>query len=330
MLTSIVPIDLKIRPKDIIEKSINLAREADKHKVKIVFGHNDRGTTHDKVFKEKLSKFDHVIIKSEFIASESINSSLLRNIAFKEVKSEFIILLDVDIHPDFTFFLKYKNELINSQEEFFIFPCLYLTKYGTRLLSNNLVSISELKDRFYNFSRKEFLHMASPSSITIMKSQDFRRLKGFDTNYHGHGYEDFDFLIRLIKLYRKHDTPSDFLNNKIARSPLFSVGFRKYLGEYCLHFLLKKEMVFHLYHKKTSHDEYYVSRKKNYERFSTIHGNKNETAAKYSSTLINTFIELCKDRDISIHDHSILFDNKPGHVDRIDTIRRKLKFLFNR
>ncbi|CNC50533.1 Uncharacterised protein [Yersinia intermedia] len=330
MLTVIIPIDLKTRAKDIISKSINLATEAEKHKVNIVFGHNDRGTRYDKLLKKRLSNFSYSKLKSQFMASEKINSSLLRNIAFDEVVTKHVILLDVDIYPDFTFFLKYSDKLESDQRHFFIFPCLYLTKYGTKLLSNNLVTKSDLKKKFYNFSRKEFLHIASPSSITIMRSNDYRKLGGFDIEYEGHGYEDFDFLIRLSKLYRINDKYNDFLNNKIARSPLFAVGFRKYLGELCLEFLLKKEMVFHLYHKKNNHDDYYISRKKNFERFTLIHGNTTTQSLHHGSTLIKTFVNLCNEKNISIHDYSILFENKPGHIDRFDTFRRKFNFLFNK
>jgi predicted glycosyltransferase involved in capsule biosynthesis len=58
-----------------------------------------------------------------------------------------------------------------------------------------------MKKKFFDFSRKEFLHLASPSSITILKSDDYRMIKGFDERFRGHGYEDFDFLIRLYELH---------------------------------------------------------------------------------------------------------------------------------
>lgn len=329
MLTAIVPIDLKVRAKDIIEKSINLAKEAEKNKVDIVFGHNDRGTKYDRALKKRLEKYAYSKLKSEYMASEKVNSSLLRNIAFEEVKTKLVLLLDVDIHPDFIFLLNYSNKLEKDKANFFIFPCLYLTKYGTEILNKKSVTVDELKNRFYNFSRKEFLHLASPSSITIMKTSDYRTLGGFDIRYEGHGYEDFDFLIRLKKLYKMNDEYEDFLNNRVARSPLFSVGFRKYLGESCLEFLLKKEMLFHLYHPKKTHDDYYISRKKNFERFALTHGSEVAISLQPDSTLINTFVTLCHERGVSVHDYSILFENKPGHIDRFDTLRRKLKFLFN-
>ncbi|MDB8312194.1 hypothetical protein PNE73_21755, partial [Escherichia coli] len=40
-----------------------------------------------------------------------------------------------------------------------------------------------------------------------------------------------------------------------------------------------------------------------------------------------SFIQRCIDRGDDIRDYSIYFDNKPGHVDRYDTMYRKVKYI---
>ncbi|HAJ0698922.1 TPA: capsular biosynthesis protein, partial [Escherichia coli] len=49
----------------------------------------------------------------------------------------------------------------------------------------------------------------------------------------------------------------------------------------------------------------------------------------YDSTLLMLFIKHCIDKGEDIRNYSIYFDNKPGHIDRYDTLRRRIKFLLN-
>lgn len=134
MISAIIPIDLKRRPKDIINKALNLATEASKSKFKVIFGHNDRHKKNDLIFKEKLKNSENVKVTSITENDDNINLSKLRNAAFESVETPFVMLLDVDIYPDFTLFNKYKNKILNNESEFYILPCLYLTKYGTNIL----------------------------------------------------------------------------------------------------------------------------------------------------------------------------------------------------
>ncbi|MDW4561960.1 MULTISPECIES: galactosyltransferase-related protein [Aeromonas] len=330
MLTAIIPIDLHRRPKDLINKAVSLARAAQENNIHSVFGHNDRNTKYDRELIRKLSAYPLVTINSENKTTDNINAAALRNLAFKAVKTNYIVLLDVDIYPDFDLLVKYMYRLVDSTVPFYVLPCLYLTKHGTKMLNKNKVNIETLKARFFSFSRKEFLHLASPSSVTILKARDYRAINGFDENYCGHGYEDFDFLVRLYDLHRLINKSHDFLLDLNARSPLFSVGFRRYLGEFCLDALLEKDMVFHLYHEKEHREDYYLARKENYNKFTKIHSDKISESKYSDATLLSPFISLCARKGVSIHDYSALFDNKPGHIDRFDTVKRRIKFLFNR
>lgn len=328
MLTAIIPIDLKRRPIDLIDKAILLASKAQENNVKVIFGHNDRNSKYDKLLIKKINKLSSSTIISIECQSEDINTSKLRNIACKNVNTDFIMLLDVDIFPDFELFKKYLDRIIKNENYFYIIPCLYLTKYGTKLLIGKKESINSLKNKYFNFSRKEFLHMASPSSITIMKKHDYELAGGFDESFTGHGYEDFDFLIRLGSIYKSIDTPADFLLDKPSRSPLFAVGFRRYIGELCLDILLEKDMAFHLYHEKDNNEKYYQARLENYKKLANQYKGCLRNNEPLDPTLVTKFVSICIKKGLSIHDYSILFDNKPGHIDRYETFRKKMRFLF--
>jgi len=327
MITAIIPIDLARRPFDIIKKAELIARHAKKENIKIVFGHNDRGTIYDYLFFKKIKQYKSVKIKSVKSKSQAINSSRLRNVAFQEVSTEFLLLLDVDIYPDFHIYFKYLKNIKNGIKPFYIFPCMYLTKYGSNKLLKNKSTTKELTNKFYAYSRKEFLHLASPSSITLMRSSDYLKLNGFNESYEGHGFEDFDFLIKLGRLYEIDFNHDDLLINKTARSPLFAVGFRKYLGELCLEILFEKDITFHLFHPKHNNKNYYSNRNINLEKFRSNYGLNLDSNTYSKPTLINDFLDICVKNGVEPHEYSILFENKPGHIDRYDTLRKKIRFL---
>lgn len=328
-LTAIVPVDLSQRPLDIIIKANRLANIASKAGINIIFGHNDRGTLADAIFKKLVRRYERIKISSCRLDSDEINSSLLRNIAARLVQTKYILLLDVDIWPDFSTILQYLGKVTRGETPFQILPCLYLTKAGSKLLTSGAVDSAELAKRFIAYSRKEFLHLASPSSVTILELKDYQDLLGFDERFKGHGYEDFDFLIRLALHYNLITPGTDFLVDKSARSPLFAVGFRKDLGTLCLSALMKFDVVFHLHHDKPRFGKYHAARPNNYSLFATKHQARVDSSVRTPQTLISVFEESCLESGQDIHKLSVLYDNKPGHVDRFDTLKRRIRFLIN-
>lgn len=328
-ITAIVPLDLVHRPLDIISKARQLATAAKRSNVKIVFAHNDRGMWVDRLFRLVIGKCDAAVTISKRFYTGNVNAALLRNEAFKLVEDEYLTLLDVDIWPDFALIEKYRLKVDAHERPFYMLPCLYLTKKGSSDLVRSKIDVNQLTQRFFSFSRKEFLHLASPSSVIVMRSKDYLILEGFNKAFSGHGYEDFDFMMRLASLHGYLDNAPDMLLDKTARSPLFARGFRRYLGESCFDALLEKDLVFHIFHERPDVDGYQAARKKNYELFVSLHKGKVFGEASGDPTLISGFTRLCVEKNIDVSDYGILFDNKPGHVDRFDTFRRRLRFLFN-
>jgi predicted glycosyltransferase involved in capsule biosynthesis len=328
-ITIIVPLDLGQRPVDILRKARRLAKATETAQLTIIFGHNDRGTFFDRILKLLLSPFKHTQLISENSNTTEVNTSHLRNIAFDKTSTEFLVLLDVDIWPDLLLIEKYRLKVSLDEKPYYMLPCLYLTRRGSKDLTDSKITTDELKNRFFGFSRKEFLHLASPSSVTVMRRKDYFAIGGFNASYSGHGYEDFDFMMRLAKHHNKLDNAPDMLLDKTARSPLFSVGFRRHLGMPCLEALLEKDIVFHLYHEKTNIANYSAARKRNYETFKGLHEHCVGGVSKDDPTLISTFAKLCSEKQKDISEFSIFFDNKPGHIDRFDSFRRRLRFLLN-
>ncbi|WP_312239658.1 galactosyltransferase-related protein [Pantoea sp.] len=328
MITAIIPIDLSRRSKDITSRALLLSEYYEKTNIKIIYGVNNRNTRQDKKFLKAIQKFKNTTVNIINSNSTLVNTSLLRNVAFEGVKTKYTLLLDVDIYPEKEIFYKYLTKLEQGKSSFYILPCLYLTRYGSNILLKKRKKTYELKEDFFNFSRKEFLHLASPSSITLLKTSDYQILKGFNENFEGHGYEDFDFLIRLAKLHNRISFDSDFIVDKPARSPLFATGFRKHLGKLCLEQLLEKDMVMHVFHSKNDINDYYSRRQQNFIEFKCKHGLNLSERVYSEPSLLNLFLSSIYDKHIDVTGYSILFENKPGHIDRYDTFKRKMRFLF--
>jgi predicted glycosyltransferase involved in capsule biosynthesis len=317
------------RPLDIISKARQMAIASKHSNVKIIFAHNDRGMLVDRLLKFVVKKCDGAFTVSKRFYTGNVNAALLRNEAFKHVEDEFLTLLDVDIWPDFALIEKYRAKVESNQRPFYMLPCLYLTKKGSRDLTRSKIDIRQLTQRFFNFSRKEFLHLASPSSVIVMRSKDYSALGGFNEAFSGHGYEDFDFMLRLAGKHGALDKAPDMLLDRTARSPLFARGFRRYLGESCFDALVEKDIAFHIFHERPDVEGYQAARKKNYQLFSSLHQGRVFGDSVGDPTLISSFAKFCSDNYVDVSDYGILFDNKPGHVDRFDTFRRRLRFLLN-
>lgn len=330
MLTVIIPIDLQFRAIDILKKCDKLLKSVRNIDIELIFGHNNRGSRSDIKFLKLINASPKSKVVTDKFYENTVNTSILRNRAISLARTEYICLLDIDIWPDIELLEKYKLRIKQNLEPFYILPCLYLTKLGTKLLSEQNISKEILLARYYSFSRKEFLHLASPSSITIMRRLDYKKLNGFNEKYSGHGFEDFDFLIRLGLLHNKLMPRKDFTSFNHARSPLFAIGFKRYIGELCLDQLIEKDLAFHLYHHKDPYNNYYASRTKNFNLFQKDHSKLNCGDRYLDTTLITKFVELCIIKNVNLQEYSIYFDNKPGHIDRVDTLKRKLNFLLSR
>lgn len=328
-LTAIVPLDLEFRAKDILAKARLMTELCDESSLRIIFAHNDRKTAADTQLKKSLSGKKNVSLISGPFYEGTVNSGLLRNIAFRTVHTDYLVLLDVDLWLDLEILAKYLAKIIKNEELFTIIPCLYLSEVGSKSLVCRKKSAKLLRDQYFSFSRKEFLHLANPSSIVIIKSDDYELLNGFDVTFTGHGYEDFDFLLRLAVLRSKITPSVDFFENTTMRAPLFAQGFRRELGRFCLTPLLEKDFFLHIYHQKSNvSDLYYSLRKKNYLYFCEKHKAFADGERPLDPTLMTEFIHLCSSTERSVQEYSIYFENKPGHVDRYETFRKRLKFLF--
>ncbi|ECP6257316.1 capsular biosynthesis protein [Campylobacter coli] len=315
----IIPIDLALRPFDILKKVKSILQRSSEE-VEIVFGHNDRGGIFDKYLKKITKKSNIRLISGKFY-TRLICQSLLRNRAVEQCSSEFIYLMDVDCLFDEELSDGCINDIKNNKTPFIILSCLYLSRKGSREIFKH--TREEMFDKYIAFRKDLYLHLASPSANIFMKKTDYFDIGGFDEEFMGHGGEDFEFMIKLA-LYKNVIKPTkDLMLNKFYKAPLLSEGFRRYLSFSGLPYFFDKKIVFHLHHNRSKLRGYF----KQYYKNSNLLQEKikfDSSLEENGGSLIKFYEELCKKYNVSIDKYSVLFD---GYKPKKFTLEHILLFL---
>lgn len=224
-------------------------------------------------FKDELLRQGHIYLKDE--KQKVFSQGACRNLGALKASAKVLLFLDIDC------FLSQKSlekilELIKirkideKEDEFFLLPCLYLSKEGSEFLNSVDEALWDTlaQNDILRAEKKIVLNLASASSVLVVNKQKFLELGGFDENFLGHGYEDFDFLARLmLKTLSFEKMPRNLAYD--ARNWNFDTyeGFRAlfsllgyetmYLGLYALHF----------YHEAINQNGYFDNREKNHKLF---------------------------------------------------------------
>lgn len=301
----IIPVDLDLRPFDILKKIKNILKRSS-DEIELVFGHNDRGSIFDKYLKKIIARKSNVKLVSGKFYTELICQSLLRNRAVEQCLGEFIYLMDVDCLFDEKLSDECINDIKKGKNPFIMLPCLYLTRKGSREVFK--FSREEMFEKYISFRKDLFLHLALPSASIFMKKEDYFAVGGFDEDFMGRGGEDFEFMIKLA-LYKNAIKPTkDLMINKFYKASLLSQGFRKYLAFNGLPYFFEKKVAFHLYHGRNRLRGYF----KQYDKNSNILQQKIKLGSNLENngaSLIEFYEQLCKKYNVSIDKYAILFDS---------------------
>lgn len=305
-----IPLDLKLRPFDILRKVKDIIKRASDD-IEIVFGHNDRNCWFDKYLKRLIKNKGNVKLASGNFYTKLVNMSLLRNKAVELCSCEFIYLMDVDCLFDKELSDSCIEELKSEKKTFIILPCLYLTPKGSRAIFHH--SREEMFEKFISFRKDLFSSIASPSGGTIfLKKKDYLKLGGFDEDFVGRGGEDFEFMIKLALFHKAIEPTKDLMLNKFYKAPLLSEGFRKYLSFICLPYFFEKKVAFHIYHSRNRLLGYYRQYDKNSNLLQEKIAFKDDNLKAYGASLMAFYEELCHKYEIPLDKYAILFDsNKP-------------------
>lgn len=336
MVSIVVIIDLLNHPSDLISRLKKICFTLASTEFKLVVCHRNRSTKFDQELTDFFYMFNttNVNFFSVILDEPNIELSKLRNLAVEQVKTEFVLLIDLDIYPDITLFKNLAEKVLKG-DKFSIAPCIYLTNKGSRPARS--LKKEDLVERCMNFSDDIYMHWAIPSSVMAFRKDDFLSIGGFFEGYLGHGYEDFDFMIRLACHHGALSKTSQLLIDRPYRACLLSEGFRSSLGALCIDNLLEGNIAFHLYHPKDKHSEYYKQRVNNAlifnERMQQLITNNRPSSKSDKQTfvppLVSTFFQECQRRNIEPSKYYALFDARPRYLLRLRSKWKRLKNLFD-
>lgn len=249
MIDIIIPVDYARSSFQLLKNIYSISQIKDDD-INLLFAINTRGKFLVKFLTELVIGDRGKVIYENY--SGKVNRSKLRNKALEHSTSEFVFLCDVDLVLGQDLLNKIKKEI--KKTDFLMVPCLYRRKKFENI---------DLKTSTLNKIRKNYSHIAIPSSVIVYKKNGIR----FDENFIGHGYEDFDFIIRLLKSINRIHITEEYLIDSTYEMAILAQGFREKLGRFCIESLTKEIIIEHRYHKRGNTSEYRDERQRNAKIF---------------------------------------------------------------
>lgn len=323
----LTPLDLKRRPASLFFRIIKLAQVSGAAGFGLIIGHADRGSVYDVRLKRVMQRYSHVKIVTQERVDALPNLALLRNIAAHAAGAGVLVFLDADIEPDVKLFRSLADQ-VRKGVPLAMAPCIYLSQQGTQALAQG-TGVEIIIQSALEYSPINVTHWALPSSVMALQQSDFFALGGFFEGFRGHGYEDFDFMIRFALAKHMIKPSQSLLIDRTYRAPLLAEGFRAELGVLCLANLLLGNVAVHLFHERDNEDAYYVQRNANAQLFRQrismlLEETPIDAPSRSLSAMIIEFFEECRRQLIDPAHFYALFDARPRHLLYPCSIEEKL------
>lgn len=332
-ITLLSLVDFSRRPKQILSRAMNWAEFSVKHQLPLVIGHSHRYSKADQRFLNKIQKY-HPLVRVISVEAEIAlpNLARLRNAGFSLVNTPLLALMDIDIYPDLALMQGLLSLMKKQGARCAMAPCLYLTEKGSKELRKNSDS-KALWNKYLNFHNAQFMHLAMPSSVILLHAEDYLKIGGFDEEYQGHGFEDFDFMVRLwsgnIELSK-----SDISTNDPYRAPMLGYGFRGKLARLCYQSLINDVVAMHIYHPSEKKEKYYQARIHNFDLFQKKMNGFSEAGSALGFHQIpenlQIFIKCCDENKANPAKFQKIFDATPAHMRDKYSFHRIFKKLKNK
>ena len=329
-ITLIFPIDFSRRGQEILSRAKSQCQFAIANGYNAVFGHNNRDAQADTEFHAYVASLRSERIKiSCYDDDDSINLSKLRNVAVQKTQTKYIVLLDIDLVITNDKIQDMREVLQTRKSIFVMLPCLYLTLRGNKVIKVPNGERYILNDYFRGLSYRYVQHLAIPSSVLMLETDLYKKLDGFDEGYTNHGYEDFDFMLKLM-IANGEILPQHTIIDEPYKAPMLARGFRAIFATHCIEFILHQQFAFHLYHKKVHMESYYEARKENAKMFQKKLcqfielSEKNASAVQNHNNvmiLMRTLYQQVDEKGLSINDFAVLFQSPVRRKKRMQILK---------
>ncbi|HEC1684199.1 TPA: glycosyltransferase [Campylobacter jejuni] len=225
--------------------------------------------------KQIIENSGHIYLKDKD-QKDYFSQGRCRNLGAIYANSKVIMFLDADCYISLDSFekilklIQIKN-ISQNINALIVLPVVYLNKQANEKLK-------QYDDKFWDILIQEDLFTAkntwvkffapsSTSSIVINKYQ-FLRLGGNDENFIGHGYEDFDLFVRILKACVSFEKMPTNLSYDARNWNFFNFkGFRSWFSllgyEACFYGIY----MYHFYHIEPNQNAYMQNKDKNHRLF---------------------------------------------------------------
>lgn len=312
-LSIVIPIDLTYRSHDILQRIKRLVAIAQDQSIRFILGCNAQPERQVQQLQKIIAGCPQITLVMDQSASGHL--SRLRNIALAQVQTRYVLFLDIDIYINFQQIYNVFVEVQQHPAQLCMYPCLYLSKKGSKQL--NRLTLAAFRHAYYDFRRDLILHLAFPSSIIITDLASVQAIKGFDEQFIGHGYEDFDFMLRLFHHKGLIKYQPSLLIDETYLAPMMATGFRAILAESQLEQLLKKQYFLHIHHEKDKKSLYHQQRQANQQRFEMkLKQNIKEDTVTIDTAppyLFEAFCQLLAQQQLKRPEYSALWAEIQGH-----------------
>ena len=286
-LTVVTTLDFLNGDKKLLERALYFIKSAQKIGVNVVIGLAARNNKVQLTFEKLASNYTCCLIEKVQCMGIVINNSLLRNVALSKVSTAFLIYLDIDIFLD-------KDLLIDmvkstEKEQFSAVPCLYLSESESKLFQKQAnPKAGTVINKYLNGDKACYRNLALPSSVIMLTKDLAQRIGPWDILFNGHGFEDFDYEIKLFKELNllTFDEESKVYNPTQACALMR--GFRADLALFYTKNLFSKKWAIHLFHEVRNRANYSKMRQQNHTYFNNKHF-KNENDNLLRQTLDSFF-----------------------------------------
>jgi len=215
----------------------------------------------------------------------SFSLSIARNLGAQKATGTLLCFYDADLYMYEGFIDELLTEirvqnLEQIPEAFLMLPVIYLTEEGSKkFLEDKELGTICCKQKYIHAYLSDDAGLvekaSSGTSAIVMSRSQFFRIGGYNTQFSGWGYEDYDFNLRLMSQYSLFKRPRAF---SYSKSNFIKVkkykGWKSYYRLYGDLLAQKGIYVFHGFHRQES--SFDKDKKKNWKLFLKSFTRKNQ------------------------------------------------------
>lgn len=197
-----------------------------------------------------------------------------RNFGISKADTDYVTFQDVDLYaPNST----YEKIIQHLQDKTYYndvecIPCLYLTEEFSHqyLLNENWNESHEIAYESYKGNESTIKMYAPVTSMILVRRQYLLESGGNNTEFHGHGYEDFELLNRIANRSNKFVRSRDFYNHDYKYDSADYCGYRTYFSLFGRELMNNKIFFVHIWHPENTAPSYSSRNKVNRAIFNKL------------------------------------------------------------